>query len=62
MDVRDSGKGEGSLSIDRECGFVGFRKVVTPTTLPGRLLFEERPFKGVGGGEVLILLRSLRVM
>jgi hypothetical protein len=58
--VSESGKGDGSSSMDSECGFVTFRGVLVPK--PGRPALGEIPFSGVEGGEVFNLLRSLRVM
>ena len=58
--VRESGKGEGSSSTDRECGFDISCKGVD---VPRRVVWDERPMSGVvGDGAFVNLLHSLRLV
>jgi len=68
VDVKGSGKGEGSSSTERECGLrkgpvVIGRLLISPLPAPapfGRA--DPGAPSGVGGGDVPSLLRNLRVM
>ena len=63
VDVSGKGNGEGSSSTERECGFRNGPEVMgRDDTCPPRPLTDEKDGRGVGGGDVPSLLRSLRVM
>jgi len=57
--VSGNGKGDGSSSTESECGFVTGPEGVSPVPFGTPLGCAAR---GVGGGDVPSLLRSLRVM
>ena len=57
--VSGNGKGDGSSSTESECGFVIGPGGVGPVPFVTPLGYDAR---GVGGGDVPSLLRSLRVM
>ena len=57
--VSGNGKGDGSSSTESECGFVTGPGGVGPVPFVTPLGYDAR---GVGGGDVPSLLRSLRVM